>query len=144
MSVPGGWVRLELEDLGQHSAVAAYPALRYSTVQCSTVQYSTVQYNYLVLSHEVEAGHVAVFGRLPSPPPASEAGGVGELVTDHPEEVRIPSTSFLLRFVFIYVINFSLNISYFQIRRLTVLSVSEKDVYMFDMVQLLSNFQFGE
>ena len=68
---------------------------------------------------------------------------MGELVTDHPEEVGIPSTSFLLRFVFIYVINFSLNISYFQIRRLTVLSVSEKDVYMFDMVQLLSNFQFG-
>ena len=95
MSVPGGWVRLELEDFGQHSAVAAYPALRYSTVQCSTVstvqylQYSTIQYTYLVLSHEVEAGHVAVFGRLPSPPPASEAGGVGELVTDHPEEVGI-------------------------------------------------------
>ena len=84
MSVPGGWVRLELEDLGQHSAVAAYPALRYRTLQ-----YSTEQYTYLVLSHEVEAGHVAVFGRLPSPPPASEAGGVGELVTDHPEEVGI-------------------------------------------------------
>ena len=99
MSVPGGWVRLELEDLGQHSAVAAYPALRYSTLQYSI--YSTVQYNYLVLSHEVEAGHVAVFGRLPSPPPASEAGGVGELVSDHPEEVGIPSTSFLLRFVFL-------------------------------------------
>ena len=39
MSVPGGWVRLQLEDFGQHSAVAAYPALRYSTVQYSTVQY---------------------------------------------------------------------------------------------------------
>ena len=92
MSVLGGWVRLQLEDLGQHSAVAAYPALRYSTVQystVSTVQYSKIQYTYLVLSHEVEAGHVAVFGRLPSPPPASEAGGVGELVSDHPEEVRI-------------------------------------------------------
>ena len=105
MSVPGGWVRLELEDLGQHSAVAAYPALRYSTVQYSTVQYSTIQYTYLVLSHEVEAGHVAVFGRLPSPPPASEAGGVGELVTDHPEEVGIPCTSFLLRFVFMYTLS---------------------------------------
>ena len=46
MSVPGGWVRLELEDLGQHSAVAAYPALRYSTVQYSTVQYRTVRYKY--------------------------------------------------------------------------------------------------
>ena len=57
-----------------------------------------------ILSHEVEAGHVAVFGRLPSPPPASEAGGVGELVSDHPEEVGIPSTSFLF-------VNFSLNIS---------------------------------
>ena len=50
-----------------------------------------------ILSHEVEAGHVAVFGRLPSPPPASEAGGLGELVSDHPEEVANLS-SFLVFF----------------------------------------------
>ena len=33
---------------------------------------------------------------------------------------------------------------HFQIKRVTVLSVAEKDSYMSDMVQLLSDFKAGE
>ena len=142
MSVPGGWVRLELEDLGQHSAVAAYPALRYSTVQYSTVQYSITTSSSATRLRLVTWRCSGGCPRHHQPRRRGEWGSSCRII-----QRRWGSS--LLYFIpvtfrlHIYVINFSLNISYFQIRRLTVLSVSEKDVYMFDMVQLLSNFQFG-
>ena len=114
MSVPGGWVRLELEDLGQHSAVAAYPALRYSTVQCSTV--STVQYDTVHLPRpQPRGGGWARGGVREAALATTSLGGGGS------GGARVGSsrgggdhhyfTSFLFLVVFKNVINFSLNIS---------------------------------
>lgn len=84
--------------------------------------------SYPALVQEISQGFVNVYGRLPSSSPPS----IGELATgDQGVGNSVIENIFINRYVF-------------QIKRLTVLSVSEKDVYMFDMVQLLSNFTFGQ
>ena len=112
LSIPDGWVKLEMDDFSDHMA---YPAL--------------VQ--------ELSQGYVGIYGKLPSTSLSTSTSVISDLIdTWNSEEVNIEQISYKILGKYFFL-------KYFQIKRMTFLSVSERDLYMYDMVQLLSNFQFG-